>query len=737
MITSTSSGRWFIGLIIFSLFFATACQRHDDVVPSVGVPVNTSLRAMIATEAEALVIPENPTGTFRITPEGVTAPPPTISATMAQTLMQTLGSSKNLAKGAMVTTSGSLVENLALAAMTGASGVWWWDYAKWGHQHVNDGNVSTFWASQFWEYYSWVSLTWPIPVTMGKIHLSSYEYPPGGGFLTAGHAEYWNGSAWVSISGTDFVTTLYPNLGIAPNEFTAEFPPITATAIRLYTHSLNHPNYASLMGEFEVYEPEPSLKITGPASGSSFDLGQTVSFSGSKTGNITSIEWFSSIDGIFAKDTLSLSKANLSPGVHTIRLQGIVSTPVGDQHPSDSITITISGGKPRVTKMEFLSMSSGDNRNRIYDRKQEYKNTGDKFLEPFQWEGEIANNEVITKAGFPFPVSYVRSGSGFGISKIRLKAYFMDLANSPSLTFTANLSASISGQPLAFVPKTVTTTGGAETVVEFETTNGVPETVGIWELAFNWSFSMNGSNVGFQQIPGQGLTQSLFTTWSKPREDGNFFVGEKTVGNYWLAEEVPTRYLEVFHLSCLFASGVGNSDTEEIITTQIYDRLWLGNVYSFIKKDPDLLERRGIDRILDYKNGWCGELAHLLQALVEIQGINVKTRNYQIKQEFLMGDVCHLVSDLEDIPAAGQVLPKQLIPPKENRWIFLDHTAVILESNGMVFNPTFHQKNLSFEGYVNDLFNVCYLSFPLTQSSVWNVKSPNPMPDFVDVIDSK
>ncbi|KAF1081566.1 MAG: hypothetical protein GQF41_2372 [Candidatus Rifleibacterium amylolyticum] len=113
---------------------------------------------------------------------------------------------------------------------------------------------------------------------------------------------------------------------------------------------------------------EGDLTILNPHNNDVFDFGQSINFIGSQTGNITNIEWVSSIDGVFSANTLSVTKSNLSPGTHTIILQGIIgglpasirssarsqirAAAVGDP-VSDSITITVKEAQIDEIRLKF------------------------------------------------------------------------------------------------------------------------------------------------------------------------------------------------------------------------------------------------------------------------------------------------------------------------------------------------------------------------------------------------
>ncbi|MBS3750703.1 MAG: S8 family serine peptidase [Anaerolineales bacterium] len=88
----------------------------------------------------------------------------------------------------------------------------------------------------------------------------------------------------------------------------------------------------------------PSVSITSPADGASFDSGASIDFAGSATdnedGDLTSeLVWTSDLDGQIG--TGGSFTAVLSDGTHTITAE---VTDSGDNTGSDSITITVGGG---------------------------------------------------------------------------------------------------------------------------------------------------------------------------------------------------------------------------------------------------------------------------------------------------------------------------------------------------------------------------------------------------------
>jgi hypothetical protein len=95
----------------------------------------------------------------------------------------------------------------------------------------------------------------------------------------------------------------------------------------------------------------PTVNVSQPSDGSSFDEGSTVAFSGTASddedGNLTgSLAWTSSLDGPIGSGG-SFSRTDLSPGSHTITAS---VTDSGGRNGSDSISITIDAvGTPTVS----------------------------------------------------------------------------------------------------------------------------------------------------------------------------------------------------------------------------------------------------------------------------------------------------------------------------------------------------------------------------------------------------
>jgi len=465
-------------------------------------------------------------------------------------------------------------------------------------------------------------------------------------------------------------------------------------ALYIPTYDINYGPWVTEPMQVQIGPSSSSLCIVSPTSDSVFDLGQTISFQGEKTGTVTNFRWESNLDGFIGSDFPSIATSGLRVGTHTITLSGTDSS---GNPLSDSILVGIKGGKPRISKLEFL----GANRNQIYDRKGDYKKNrpiGDKYLEPFQWEGEIVNDEIKQKESFPHPISYVRSGASLGTSKLRFKAYFKDLANSPTLSFTASVSGTISGTPISFTSAPVTTHGSNETEVEFESTTPLPDTVGIWDLVLSWSFDNNGTNLGSQRIPEVGA-QTLFTTWGKPVTTG-YYQHDR---NYVEIKEA-VLYLEITKMSCrlLQPLNFGSTKTPANIKESLLESYYFHSGFSYGPRNKprpadSKIDPRGLDSLLIHSYGWCGEHSVLLKALIEGQGVDVKTRRFILRPKY--GKEWHLVA-IGTIPAIGGILSAMW---NCSDWVFNDH-AIVLDTI-IAYDPCFNKKGL-FPGYVNDLWDI-------------------------------
>jgi len=473
---------------------------------------------------------------------------------------------------------------------------------------------------------------------------------------------------------------------------------------------------------------EASLKITTPADNSVFQKGDSITFVGEKVGNITNIQWSSDLEGgIISSDFPSFTTSTLRPGTHTITLSGVVGGLVASarspaqaniraQAPgtpvSNQIQIGVQGGKPRVTKIAFESMTGPNNWNQIYDRKGEYRQSI--LLEPNQWQGSEVAGEV--GEDYCWPVSYVRSNAndvGNGLSKLKVKAYFKDLDSSQTLSFDVQLVGKlyengVLKQTLNFDQKTIQTTSSDETTETFESINGLPDVVGIWSLELEWSFIRASQSVETQRTPKVGTYQAIFTTWEKPFINGYF---EKdvidSVSGLPRAEGQPALYLEILQFSCKFAAGSKTLTTEQSLTEQLLTNSWAKGSSS----DPDkfvykaginpLTFPRGIDALLikSPHEGVCQEWALFLKALNHSQGGNLWYKGILLTQSqknngFWLWD---------KTPAKTLVgLGDTSQPPI---WKFQDHAYNSLNQTD-VLDLSFNRVNPSEADHINGLFEL-------------------------------
>lgn len=499
-----------------------------------------------------------------------------------------------------------------------------------------------------------------------------------------------------------------------------------------------------------------ALEIVTPSDNEVFESGQAINFTGSQAGNITNIEWISSIDGTFAVDTLDTINSTLSPGTHTITLQGIVGSPlpasiradlkqssniraasVGEA-VSDSITITIEEPKPviKVIGLDFLSGSGLDNRNRIYDRKETYKSgaVGDKFLEPTQWAGGIdsATGEVMESNNWP--VSYVRNDAvslNGNSSKIKLSVKVDDFkATTNPGPIEVNVVGTIYGengfqQPITFPVTTFNPTSWPYTF-PIESLSSLPNKIGKWQIEFNWSFHYASTNVGNQRTPKSGDFHLIYTTWSTPPEVvGDFQQHEDTMKNGSIikkAEALPTFYLEILELSTkLLENSTINSDSD-ILSELLIGCKQLGdsNLFVFKLLGPSGWAWRGIDRFLTVKNGSCQEWSFFLQALIEVQGVDVLCRGLVMPAHppYNINDGWRYASGMT---AVGGVLPPSdpMNPSDPKYWKFLGHQFVTSKEafqSSTVFDPSFNVLSI-FPPYEDIMFPKLAIMLP---GNIWS-----------------
>jgi subtilisin family serine protease len=126
----------------------------------------------------------------------------------------------------------------------------------------------------------------------------------------------------------------------------------------------------------------PSVSITGPDDGATFDSGATIAFAGSASdtedGDLTaSLVWISSLDGQIG--TGGSFSATLSDGPHTITAS---ATDSGSASDSDSITITVGGGNGSGFVLDVTA----------------YKVRGTKYAD-LTWSGATSTNVDVYRDG--------------------------------------------------------------------------------------------------------------------------------------------------------------------------------------------------------------------------------------------------------------------------------------------------------------------------------------------------
>ena len=720
-------------LLVLLVFSLTACSRkhNDDANPI--APVAEIQKSIL--DGPTLEMIQAATGPVDL----ATPPVPLLSPVDNIAQFQSVG-------GALRKPSASLSikasvapnpqgPNLALAAWPSASSYWPWPVpAHFNYlptpDHAINGDPSDLWTSSFWSWYSWFRLDWGTPQTINRIFITHQDtrWPQTNG-QTITSIQYFDLStgSWATIPGS--YLTSGGNLNPAVVDFS--FDPIETTGIIVNLHTgpiLPHPNYAVFINEIEVYGQEEALKITAPINGSEFQAGDPITFVGEKVGNITNIQWSSDLEGgIISSDFPTFTTSSLRPGTHTITLSGIVGggPPVSIRNPGQasiralapgtpvthSIQIGVKGnGKPGVIKIEFLpSAVNGqgeENLNQIYDRQDEFKKGGNKFLGPVHWEGDVVSGIVQQKTlpKYPFPISYVRSDAGFDNSRIKLKAYFSNVSGSSPLTFMANLTGNLSGITYSFQPKTIEIPAGSEKTETFESLEAIPDKVGIWDLTLNWSFTSGSTSLGSQRIPDSGF-QTLYTTWEKPT-DGGYFESDviDAVTNRPRVENKPALYLEILRLSCNFADGANSSNDEKSITTLLLNNLWVigGGSLGFVYKaaiNPSTFAR-GVDAVLTPPHeGLCQDWSYFLKALNHSQGGHLWFRG----ASFTMAQYNSGLRLWDKTPGKTLVgLGGASQPPV---WKFGNHAYNSFNLNNVV-DASFQLQNPSEESHINGLFEI-------------------------------
>jgi hypothetical protein len=372
----------------------------------------------------------------------------------------------------------------------------------------------------------------------------------------------------------------------------------------------------------------------------------------------------------------------------------------------------------KVIGLDFLSGSGLDNRNRLYDRKETYKSgaVGDKFLEPTQWAGGIdsATGEITESNNWP--VSYVRNDAvslNGNSSKIKLSVKVDDFKattnpGSIEVEAVATIYGENSFQQTITFPVTTFNPTAWPTIFELESTNALPDFVGIFNLEINWTFKKDGQVLSNQRTPKTGDFIKVYTTWEKPILSGLFRVGASTSGGNFYAEEIPTLYLEIVDFSSQFINGFDSAKTKDEVLAQNLDKIYnhLGaNGYKYSVDEITASTRRGIDRILSEptKDGWCLEWSHFFKAINESQGANIKDVIGYLKPGFPDGA---LIADGTKYVAIGSIHSTDLVEPDPSNlwWPFLNHRYSVNEIDNS-FDATFGELDSNYMGYFEKVFD--------------------------------
>jgi hypothetical protein len=212
----------------------------------------------------------------------------------------------------------------------------------------------------------------------------------------------------------------------------------------------------------------------------------------------------------------------------------------------------------------------------------------------------------------------------------------------------------------------------------------------------DWVFKKNGTQIGEQRTPMANTYHCVLTTWKKALDTGNFQKDENTKKSGVLvkkAEALPTLYLEIAELSIRL---IGNNPVQS--DSDIIEILWrgckqLGDAKEFVYRGlgPSGWSWRGIDRFLTEKNGACQEWAFFLQALIEFQGVDVKTMGFNVPPDKVL-EFWRYATQKE---AVGGIPPNSdpMEPDAPKYWKFLNHQFVITKGDiysATVFNPVFN-----------------------------------------------
>lgn len=513
---------------------------------------------------------------------------------------------------------------------------------------------------------------------------------------------------WVKIRA-EFGSTgknLYFNDQLVSSDQSIKIP-ISTRPFYFGTRAFYGPEYGINGKLDEVYGGTiiGSLKIASPTTGNVFAFGENINFIGSKTGTVTNIEWLD--NGVAFGQGLSISKNDLSPGSHTITLRGLSA----GNSVSDSITIGIRKPEIRVWSLNFQKGAGTNNLNRLYDRMREYKTSGDKLLEPTQWQGHRVGNDIVQD--FNYPVSYVRDGApslGGLPSRLSLMVDVTDLNNTPGqIDFEAHVTGKLfkNGVPfsdLSFPVETVTATQWPH-IFTTQSTSPLPNEVGIWDLELTFTFKKGAITIGGCRTPQAGSFHRIFTTWEKPLTNGYFFQDEESKRNGPpKVEETPTYYLELAKFSCDFSRGANSSTSEDALLTQLFNNAWSlsSQGYKYDAQTPVSpgVTPRGLDSLLLRKTGWCEEWSTFFKALVESQGVNGWYQGFRLtpEQTDILGYRLYLTN--RNLPALGGDIQN----PEPRWWSFRDHAYN--KTNQTFYDLSFNGESPSEETYINNNFDL-------------------------------
>lgn len=387
----------------------------------------------------------------------------------------------------------------------------------------------------------------------------------------------------------------------------------------------------------------------------------------------------------------------------------------------DEIEVYGASVTPKISKIEF----SGAALNKIYDRKNH------QFLDPPHWSANIQSGQITETRTASF--SYVIN------NPLSLKPEFVSEDGTPlpanysfDIELIGKVKDLIGNEPVRTItfPSITWPNPQSDIIISDE---ALHTKVGIWGLELNWVFKKNGSQIGNQRTPKASTYHCVFTTWQKPLITGNF--GRSPNPSSSLVEQLPTFYLEILKISCSAISGFTNANTAEQITIKNLD--WLGgqNTYSYAKVVVESFG--GLDKLLNDGTGMCWDFAWFLQALVEVQGVDVRVQSATLTDIDLKKERCLTTLPGVSFPAVGNVYGNQIFNPKFGanqplEFGFSGHVYVVpkFSSQYKAYDPTFNSKYFTLPELVNITFDVSQFESGL--NVLKNLVSYNPHPDFVD-----